>query len=197
MGRLLSRLVRKPSRSWNFFKILKELLANGVRKKSSNGTVVLFAKKEICVLKNYKIGFDVWALVLFLFVMIPNIIWLAIPAPNDILRVDSVTKTIDSIASVSQALMIAILCIIKNSESKKLSVTPLIAGTVICCLLYYVSWLAYYQGIAGTIVILALTVLPCSAFLLYAIDRRNRIAIIPIAFFTICHLIYAFANFII
>lgn len=147
-------------------------------------------------MKKYKFAFDIWALVLFLFIMIPNFIWLAIPAQNDILRVDSITKTIDSIASVAQVLMIAILCIMRNSESKKLSLTPLIASVGVFCLLYYVSWLAYYHGFVGTIVILGLTVLPCLAFLLYAIDRKNYIAMIPIIIFSVGHLIYAVANFI-
>jgi len=47
------------------------------------------------MLNKYKISFDIWALLLFLIIMIPNFIWLAIPAPNDILRTDSITKTID------------------------------------------------------------------------------------------------------
>ena len=44
------------------------------------------------MLKKYKMGFDIWALVLFVVIMIPNIIWFAIPAPNDILRTESITK---------------------------------------------------------------------------------------------------------
>ena len=44
------------------------------------------------MVKKYKMGFDVWALVLFIAIMIPNIIWFAIPAPNDILRTESITK---------------------------------------------------------------------------------------------------------
>ena len=33
--------------------------------------------------KNYLIGFDVWALIVFLAVMIPTIIWALIPAPTN------------------------------------------------------------------------------------------------------------------
>ncbi|MGI6348890.1 MAG: hypothetical protein GX245_00870 [Eubacteriaceae bacterium] len=148
------------------------------------------------MLKKYKISFDIWALLLFLTIMIPNFIWLAIPAPHDILRADSITGTIDFIASVCQVLMIASLCFLRNSESQKIRVTPFIVGTGVCCLLYYVSWLVYYLGLVGTIVILGLTVSPCLAFLFYAIDRKNRIAIIPILLFTAGHFIYAIANFI-
>ena len=42
---------------------------------------------------------DVSGLLLFLIIMIPNFIWFAVPAPNDILRTDSITGTFDTVAS--------------------------------------------------------------------------------------------------
>lgn len=157
---------------------------------------VFVGRNKMLVLKKYRIGFDIWALFLLLVIMIPNFIWLAIPAPNDILRADSVTKTIDSIASVCQVLMIVVLCFIRNIESQRIKATPLIISTIVFCILYYFSWVAYYLSFSGTIVILGLTVSPCLAFLLYAADRKNKIAMIPVLLFTAGHLIYAIANFI-
>ncbi len=147
--------------------------------------------------KKYKLGFDAWALVLFLAIMVPNFIWAAIPAPNDILRVESLTKSIDTVASVFQVLMLASLCFIQNGESKKPNDTPLIFGVILCCLLYYVSWIIYYRGLVGTVVIFGLTLPPCMAFILYAIDRKNWIAIVPTLGFTAGHIIYAMVNFIV
>ena len=31
--------------------------------------------------KKYKIGFDIWGLIIFIVIMIPNFIWFAVPAP--------------------------------------------------------------------------------------------------------------------
>lgn len=146
---------------------------------------------------NYKFGFDIYGLLLFIIVMLPNFVWFAVPAPNDILRADSVTEAIDIIASICQVLMAAALCVIINKNSKKISVNPLIVAAVICCLLYFASWIFYYLGITNTIVILGLTVPPCLAFLFFALDRKNMLAVIPISIFTICHLIYGTVNFII
>lgn len=64
------------------------------------------------MLKKYKLSFEVWGLLLFLIIMIPNFIWFAISAPNDILRANSITET------------------------KKLCVTPFIIVVIGCCLLY-------------------------------------------------------------
>ncbi len=148
-------------------------------------------------MKNYKLGFDVWGLLLFLIIMLPNFVWFAVPAPNDILRADSVTEAIDIIASICQVLMAAALCVIINKNNKKISVSPLITTVIICCSLYFASWIFYYIGITNAIVILGLTVPPCLAFLFFALDRKNMLAVIPISIFTVCHLIYGTVNFII
>lgn len=148
-------------------------------------------------MKRYKLEFDIWGLLLFLIIMIPNFIWFAIPAPNDILRANSITETIDTVASVCQVLIVVALCIFRNREAAKLCVTPLVFISASCCLLYFVSWIIYYVGIANALVILGLTIPPCLAFLFFAIDRKNGIAIIPISIFTICHLVYGVVNFIV
>ncbi len=142
-------------------------------------------------------GFDIWALVLFVVIMIPNIIWFAIPAPNDILRTESITKIADTIASISQVVMLVALCVFINKEHKKRNVTRFTVAVIINCVLYFICWILYYIGISGAVVILGMTIFPCLAFLFFAIDRKNNIAIIPISIFTICHLIYGIVNFII
>lgn len=145
--------------------------------------------------KKYKLGFDIWGAVLFLIIMIPNFIWFAVPAPNDVLRDDSVTQVFDIIASISQVLMVAALCALINQNRKKISITPLIIAAMVCCLLYFASWIFYYIGVVSPIVILGLTVPPCLAFLFFAVDRKNMLAVVPILIFTICHLIYSVVNF--
>ena len=149
------------------------------------------------MLKKYKIGFDAWGLIIFLIIMIPNFIWFAVPAPNDILRVESITEIADTIASICQVLMIMTLCILINKDCKKLKITRFIITTIICCLLYFLCWLFYYIGVTNGLVILGLTIFPCLAFLFFAIDRKNMIAIIPVIAFMICHLIYGVVNFVI
>ncbi len=149
------------------------------------------------MLEKYRLSFDAWGLLLFLIIMAPNFIWFAVPAPNDILRTDSITETLDTVASICQVLMILILCVFKNKECRKIGISPFILTVITCCLLYFISWTAYYVGIVNAVVIMGLTIPPCLAFLFFAIDRKNKIAIIPILIFTVCHLIYGVVNFII
>ena len=149
------------------------------------------------MLRKYKMGFDIWALVLFVVIMIPNFVWFAIPAPNDILRVESVTKMLDMIASISQVAMLIVLCTFINTECAKRSMTRFNVAVIVNCMLYFVCWIFYYSGVFGVVVILGMMILPCLAFLFFAIDRKNNIAIIPISIFTICHMIYGVVNYII
>lgn len=71
-------------------------------------------------MKNYKFSFDVWGLAIFLIIMIPNFIWFAVSAPNDILRKESKTAVIDTIASVCQVLFAVSLCVIVNKNRGRL-----------------------------------------------------------------------------
>lgn len=148
-------------------------------------------------MKNYKITFDIWGVILFLLIMLPNFYWFAVPATNDILRVDSITEVVDTIASVCQVFMVIFLCVFVNKDRKNLSITPMNIAVMISGLIYFAGWYFYYNGATNTIVILMLSIPPCLAFLFFAIDRKNIIAIIPILIFTICHIIYVTANFII
>lgn len=150
------------------------------------------------MLKKYKIGFDIWGVVLFFFIMIPNFVWFDIPAPNDVLRKESVTAELDTVASVFQVLMILALCAVMNRECQKVKLTvPFIFIEIVCCLLYFGTWFLYYAGVVNAWIILGLCIFPCLAFLFHALHRKNMVAVIPITMFTACHLVYGVLNFII
>lgn len=147
-------------------------------------------------IKKYRISFNIGGLAVFLVIMLPNFIWFAMPAPNDILRADSATKIVDAVASICQALFVAALCMIRNKECEKIRITPFIRTAVCCVVFYYIGWIFYYLGFANFLIILSLIIFPCFTFLFFAIDRKNFIAIILIAVFTVCHLVYGSVNFI-
>ena len=147
-------------------------------------------------LNTYRFGFDVWGLIFFLMVMLPNFIWFAVPAPNDVLRAESVTPVVDMVASVCQVLTVACLCFVINKERGKLRFSPLVIATMVCVIVYYIGWLLYYTGIVNVWVILLLTIPPCLAFILFAADRKNLPAVVFATAFAVCHLIFAIMNFI-
>lgn len=147
-------------------------------------------------LKNYRLGFDLWGLGLFLLIMLPNFIWFAYPAPNDVLRGESVTPVIDAIAQVFQIAIVAALCVVVNIKRDRPMKRGYLAGVAACVAGYFAGWIAYYAGIANAAVILDLCLAPCGAFLLFSAARKNAPALLAGACFTICHFIFAIVNFI-
>ena len=148
-------------------------------------------------LNKYRFGFDVWGLIFFLLVMLPNFIWFGVPAPNDVLRAESATPIVDTVASVFQVLTIACLCFVINKERSQLRFSPLVIAAIVCVAVYYAGWASYYLGIANSLVIIILTIPPCLAFILFAADRKNLPAVVFATAFAVCHLIFAIINFII
>ena len=147
-------------------------------------------------LKKYRLGFDIWALILFLVIMCPNFIWFVVPAPNDILRGDSVTLIADGIAQVFQVVMIASLCVVINESGRKPVGRKIKFAIAMLCAFYLLGWILYYAGVANKIIILDLCAAPCIAFILYAGARKNLAALVSAAIFMICHLLYGVVNFI-
>lgn len=146
-------------------------------------------------MKNYKFAFDPWGLLVFLLVMLPNLVWFAVPAPNDILREESVTPVLDGIASVCQVLFAAAICLVVNKERERPRLTPLLFTVAACGALYFLGWIFYYAGIVHPGVVLLLTLSPCLCFFFFALYRKNYLAVIPIAGFAVCHLIHSIVNF--
>ena len=87
--------------------------------------------------KNYSFGLEAWGLALFLPIMLPNFVWFALPAPNDVLRAESITPIIDAIASIAQVMSIVELCIIVRKDSEKPVFNALSAAAGVFCALYY------------------------------------------------------------
>lgn len=144
----------------------------------------------------YKFKFEASGLLLFALIMLPNIIWFIIPAPNDVLRAESATQVLDMVASAFQVIAVACLALIKNNESKKLGFSRGIAMSCMFVLCYYALWILYYVGFTYALIMLGLAILPCAAFVSYAIDRKNYVALLPLAVFTVCHTIFAYVNFV-
>ena len=149
------------------------------------------------MLNKYRFGFEPAGLVLFIVVMIPTFIWLAVPAPDDILRKVSETPVTDTIGSVCQWIFIAAACVLINKDSQKLRLTPLIVLSAVCVILYFSGWVLYYIGVTEPYVIMLMTLPPCLSFIFFSLERKNYPALVPAVGFMICHLIYGIVNYIV
>ena len=138
--------------------------------------------------KCYRFGFDPWGLGLFLLIMLPNLAWFALPAPNDILRAESAAPLLDGLGQCLQIIMVAALCLLVNVSRDRPIKRGFAAGAALCATLYFAGWAGYYAGTASAGVILTLCLAPCGAFLLFSLARGNAPALLAAAGFTLCHL---------
>lgn len=148
------------------------------------------------MLRKYRFGLEWAGLLLFALIMLPNIVWAFVPAPDDVLRAPSATPVADMIGSIAQIVMIAALVLLRHENRPEKLLPGSCAAVAACFVGYWLGWALYYEGLTAPIVILMLTLLPCAALLLFAADRRNGIALAAGAVFTLCHSIFAFVNFI-
>lgn len=146
------------------------------------------------LLKSHTMGFEPWGVVLFIAIMLPNILWMLVPAPVDVLRKPSVTPVIDGFGSFFQMLMAFCLCTICRTDAKPVRLSPIIWAVIGCVVVYWVAWACYYAGITHAALLMAMALLPCAAFVLFLIQRRNWIGLAPAVAFTVCHLLFAIVN---
>ncbi len=145
----------------------------------------------------YRVGFDFRGLALFLLIMIPNFIWFFVPAPRDILRLDSKTPSWDLAASCFQVLLVFSLCAVKHVSSGALSYKRISFWlAVVFCGSYFLGWLLYYRGIAVPAVIFSLCLFPCASFFAFAWNRKNLFAMVFSVLFALCHLAGTIINFL-
>lgn len=144
-------------------------------------------------LKDYRFGFDFWALGLFALIMIPNIVWFCVPA----LRGDSVNEALDTAGTVFQVIAVAAFVFIANKYRKRLNpASPFFLGAALCVVIYIAAWICYYCGKTNAFVIIFLAVLPCLALGLFEIERKCYPALLPTAIFAVLHLVSSCINFL-
>ncbi len=148
------------------------------------------------MLKKYKIGFDVWALWIFAVIMLPNIVWLIYSGPDDLFYKETVTPKVDLMANIFRCLMLVSLCFIRNKTANRSIKSSLPAISGACCMFYYSAWIFYFCGEASNLIIISLCIFPCLAFLIFTVFRKNPLAFIFAAIFTVLHIISTTVNYI-
>lgn len=150
------------------------------------------------MLKKYKFGIDTWAIWIIAVIMLPNIIWALSDLPDDILKRETLTPSLDNVMTISQVIMILALCFIRNKETKNLSMmNSLPAISIAMCMFYYSSWIFYFCGSADSFILMSLCVAPCIALILYCLFRKNAPALLFTALFSVFHIMRTVLNFLV
>ncbi|OBR62188.1 hypothetical protein A7K91_00725 [Paenibacillus oryzae] len=135
---------------------------------------------------HYAWGFSWKGLLLFMLVMLPNLLYIWIPAP--------VAKKIEGpgflaltiVEHGSQALFVVLLLFLTSTKVSPLQ-SPYLYGMGLLLLAYYVLWGLFFAGMAGKMAWMALAILPVIYFMLAALWLHNFPALLPTVIFGAAH----------
>lgn len=145
-------------------------------------------------IKKYRFCFDRWAFALFALIMLPNISWFirsGSGAPLAALQARDILPAVDAAASITRVLMVACLCLLKNTDALPVRPRALLCACALCVLAYYAMWQLYsWKSDPCSYSVpeeWGLCIFPCAAFILFSIDRKNLPALAFALVFTVCH----------
>ncbi|EOH80587.1 hypothetical protein [Enterococcus malodoratus] len=147
-------------------------------------------------MKNYRIGFSPIGLLTVCLVMLPNLLFLFITPPNNVLSQNESSFWLwNLLENVGRFGMMGSLCFILNrTPARKNSVLTMSAlGSLI---LYFVLWGFYFAGISNGLMLVGLAVFPSIFFLLTAWKLRNPFALSFVALFALTHITITASNFL-
>lgn len=151
-------------------------------------------RKTKNILRGYAPGLDLWGLLLFCVIMLPNIVGWCVPALRKGFAENS---ALDIAALVFQIIAAAALIFIVQSERRELNFKSSLVGlTGVALLCYYLAWIFFYCGYWNAAVYLFLAVFPCVALVLFEVERRNWFALVPTAVFAVLHIVSACIHYL-
>ena len=144
---------------------------------------------------SYRFRFDKQALMLFVALLLPNLIWFIHPPACDILHVKSVTPGADAIAAFLQVQLAALLIFFAREDAPEQLPNVWKVLALVFVGAYWGLWGEYYSGDTKFLLILAMAIVPCLALVAFSIGRKNWWSVVLCAVFLVCHLLFAVKNF--
>ena len=139
--------------------------------------------------KRYHIRPDGLGILLCVAVLLPNLVWLLLPPPFDVLQSVTVGKVLKTAARVLTGFLWFALCLVVNDSRKTPFHTKMFFQVLGLLLLYFLAWSFYYAGFINGLTILVLCFAPCAAFLLFVLARENAFGLLAVLGFSACHVL--------
>lgn len=149
------------------------------------------------IMKNYKFGFSLAGLILYVLQLLPNIIWVLAPPVNDALaRNSSPYPIINVIERVFGFMTVAFLILVVNKNGGK-NGRRYMASAALSLAAYYISWIFYYNGVVCPwLLVIGLAAMPPLYFIFAGIWMKNYAVVIPGVIFGITHIAITCVNYL-
>jgi hypothetical protein len=131
--------------------------------------------------------------------LLPNIVWLVMPPPNDVLKHNSSPHAgLNLIEQLFGIATVALLIIVVSRAGTKGHNSPwLLLCAAVFLLGYYVAWVLYYQGnVSPWLLVLGLAAMPPLYYFFVASWMKDYLALIPCVIFGIAHVTITWSNYV-
>ena len=148
--------------------------------------------------EGYAVAFSLTGLVLYVLQLLPNIVWIAVPPTNDVLKHNNsphaALNLIEQLfGMVTVALLIIVVSKVGTQGRNGFWLLACAAGFLAA---YYVAWILYYQGnVSGWLLVLGIAAMPPLYFFFAASWMKNYAALIPCTIFGIAHVAITWSNY--
>jgi hypothetical protein len=146
----------------------------------------------------YAIAFSVTGLLLCALQLLPNIIWLAVPPANDVLKHNSSPHA--SLNLVEQVFGIAtvalLIIVITGAGTEGRNSSWLLVCAAVFLVGYYVAWVLYCRGNVSTwLLVVGIAAMPPLYYFFVAGWMKDYLALAPCVIFGIAHVAITWSNY--
>jgi hypothetical protein len=146
----------------------------------------------------YVIAFSLVGLLLYALQLLPNIIWLAMPPANDVLKHNSsphaAVNLVEQIFGIATAALLIIVITRAGTEGTNSSWLLFCAAVFLAG--YYTAWVLYYQGnVSAWLLVFGIAAMPPLYYFFVASWMKDYPALVPCVIFGIAHIAITWSNY--
>ena len=150
-------------------------------------------------ISDYVIAFSVTGLLLYTLQLLPNIIWLAMPPANDVLKHNSsphaALNVVEQVFGIATVALLIIVIRRAGTEGRNSAWLLLCAAFFLAA--YYAAWVMYYRGnVSPWLLVGGIAATPPLYYFFVASCMKNYLALIPCVIFGIAHITITWGNYV-
>ncbi len=148
---------------------------------------------------SYVIVFSLTGLLLYALQLLPNIIWLATPPANDVLKHNSsphaALNLIEQVFGIATVALLIIVISRGGTEGRNSPWLMLCAGIFLAG--YYTAWVLYYRGnVSSWLLVIGIAAMPPLYYFFVAGWMKDYLALVPCVIFGIAHITITWSNYV-
>ena len=148
---------------------------------------------------DYVIAFSLTGLLLYGLQLLPNIIWLAMPPANDVLKHNSsphaALNLVEQFFGIATVALLIIVIRRAGTEGHNSSWLLLCAGVFLAG--YYAAWVLYYRGnVSPWLLVAGIAAMPPLYYFFVASWMKDYLALVPCVIFGVAHVAITWANYV-